>query len=104
MPKQSYAEDINSAKVMISGLKANAERVSKRGLESGFVAKLEALHESARSLDNEQEDLKAKLKTKTAALETKMDELGAMMTEARKVVKLEMESESWKSFGISASR
>ena len=82
MPKQSYAEDINAAKVMISGLKANAERVSKRGLESGFVAKLEALHESARSLDNEQEDLKAKLKTKTAALETKMDELGAMMSEA----------------------
>ena len=62
-----YAEDINAAKVMISGLKA-------------------------------------KLKTKTAALETKMDELGAMMSEARKVVKLEMESESWKSFGISASR
>ena len=48
--------------------------------------------------------LKAKLKTKTAALETKMDELGAMMSEARKVVKLEMESESWKSFGISATR
>jgi hypothetical protein len=58
----------------------------------------------ALGLDNEQEDLKAKLKTKTAALDTKMSELDAMMSEARKVVKLEMEKECWKSFGIAATR
>ncbi len=51
-------------------------------------------------LDNLQEDLKAKLKTKTAELDDKIEELGKMMSEAKKAVKLEMEKESWKSFGI----
>ena len=84
MPKQSYAEDINAAKVMISGLRANADRVSKRGLESAFVSKLEEAHASAQGLDSEQEDLKAKLKTKTAALDSTMSELDSLMAEARK--------------------
>ena len=66
MSKNSYAEEINSAKVMISGLRSNAERLGKRGMNNEFIAKLEGAHKSALDLDNEQEDLKAKLKTKTA--------------------------------------
>ena len=64
MRKESYAELINSAKVMVSGLKLNTERVGKRGITGEFINKLESIQKSAMDLDNEQEDLKAKLKTK----------------------------------------
>ncbi|MBN2041825.1 MAG: hypothetical protein JW864_17450 [Spirochaetes bacterium] len=58
----------------------------------------------AMSIDNEQEDLKAQLKMKTASLDTKVNELGKMLSESKKLVKLEMEQESWKSFRIDDMR
>jgi hypothetical protein len=62
------------------------------------------LQVTAMSLDNEQEDLKAKLKTKTAELDSKIDGILKMMSEAKKIVKLKMEKEAWKSFGIQDSK
>jgi len=104
MTQRTYAEIVNSAKVMISGLKSNADRVSKRGIEAAFVAKLESSYKNVQTLDDEQEDLKAKLKTKTASLDGEIETLNSLMSEARKVVKLEMEKETWKSFGIADAR
>jgi hypothetical protein len=48
--------------------------------------------------------LKAKLKTKTASLDSTIDGLEKLISEVRKVVKLEMEKKTWKSFGIADSR
>ncbi len=104
MSKVSYAEIINSAKVMLSGLKLNIERVGKRGITGEFINNLESSQKSAMVLDNEQEDLKAKLKIKTEALDIMINELNKMLSEARKVVKLEMEQPAWKSFGIEDKR
>ena len=104
MSKSSYAETINFAKVMLSGLKSNTERLGRRGLDSDFVTGFEETMNSAMSIDNEQEDLKAQLKMKTASLDTKIDELNKLLSESKKVVKLEMEQESWKGFGIDDQR
>jgi hypothetical protein len=103
-PKVSYAEIINSSKVMLSGLKLNTERIRKRGITGEFITNLEATQKSVMDLDNEQEDLKAKLKTKTTELDTLIKALNKMLSEARKVVKLEMEQPAWKSFGIEDKR
>ncbi len=104
MGRLSYAEIINNAKVMLSGLKLNTERVGKRGITGDFITKLESIQKLSMDLDNEQEDLKAKLKTKTSELDNKIEELEKMMSEAKKVIKLEMEKESWKTFGIQDSK
>ena len=101
MSKRSYAEVINDAKLMVSGLKSNTDRVSKRGLDKDFISKLESIMVKSQTLDNEQEDLKAKLKTKTSELDNEMMELEKLMSESKKVVKLEMPQETWKAFGIS---
>ena len=101
MSKRSYAEVINDAKLMISGLKSNTDRVSKRGLDKDFISKLESIMVKSQTLDNEQEDLKAKLKTKTSELDNEMMELEKLMSESKKVVKLEMPQETWQAFGIS---
>ena len=73
-------------------------------LQADFVVKFESAFTASQTLDNEQEDLKAKLKTKTAALDAKVSELEKFISEARKVVKLEMEKETWKSFGIADTK
>ena len=101
MSKRSYAEVINDVKLMISGLKSNTDRVSKRGLDKDFISKLESIMVKSQTLDNEQEDLKAKLKTKTSELDNEMMELEKLMSESKKVVKLEMPQETWQAFGIS---
>lgn len=75
MSKNSYAEEINATKLMVAGLKTKSDRVAKRGISADFTSKLEALHNDARSLDNEQEALKSREKEKTAELKTKMKDL-----------------------------
>jgi predicted nuclease with TOPRIM domain len=104
MPKNSYAEKINSAKVMLAGLKQYADRVGKRGIDADFIAGFETMQRNSMELDNQQEDLKAKLKQKTAELDDQIKALDGKLSEALKVVKLEMEKESWKAFGVQASR
>jgi hypothetical protein len=104
MPKNSYAEIINSAKLMISGLKEHNERMQKRGLDNEFIAQFEDNYKSVQMVDNEQEILKAALKTKTTELNNKLEQLKSLQSEAQKIVKVEMEQPSWRSFGITASR
>jgi hypothetical protein len=96
----SYAEKINDTKVMLAGLTANIERLGKRGISADFIAKLQGMYDEAKTIDNEQESMKARLKEKSDALHQKMDEVETVYREAKKVVKLEMPKESWKEFGI----
>jgi CHASE3 domain sensor protein len=60
----------------------------------------ESLQSKGMTLDNEQEYLEAKLKTKTEELGRLIEELEKLLSEARKIVKLEMEQSTWRSFGI----
>jgi len=104
MPAKTFAETSNSAKTMISGLKANAEAVGKRGLDMAFTFKLESNLELLKKLDNEQEALKAQLKTKTAELDATFALITEQMTEATKVVKISVDQTTWRAFGIEATK
>lgn len=99
-PKTGYAELISRAEVMLSGLKNNAEEVQKRGVNNDFVTLLAQQREEAITLNNEQERLKAELKTKTEALEQKLKAIEKQVSEAKKVVKLAIPQAGWKEFGI----
>lgn len=101
---QSYADKIAAAKMMLSGLKANVNKVSKRGVDAAFLQKLSDTFQNAMTLDNEQEALKSRLKEKTAALDSAMENLGELLSESKKIVKMDLPQESWKEFGISDSR
>ena len=104
MPGKTYAESINLTTVLVSGLKANSERVSKRGISTDFVSNLETNLNDVKNLNNEQETLKANLKSKTDSLNKKMDDMNALVDEAKKVVKLEFDKTQWKEFGIEDKR
>lgn len=57
-----------------------------------------------KNLNNEQETLKAKLKTKTEELDKKMANMKVLVYEAKKVVKLKFDKTQWKEFGIEDKR
>jgi len=101
MAKSSFAERINSSKVMLTGLQANAEAVAKRGIDAEFITNLQSAVTASETLNGEQEALKAGLKAKTAELDGKIAELKNLMSEAKKVVKLAINKTRWLEFGIS---
>ena len=104
MPKISYAERVSSAQVMLSGIKAHSRELERRGIDTAFQTKLETKISSSISLNNEQEKLKADLKAKTAELDAEMVEMSALVSEAQKIVKMDVPKEQWKEFGIQSKR
>ncbi|MFH2049176.1 MAG: hypothetical protein ABIJ12_06995 [bacterium] len=101
MAKTSFAEIINSSRVMLTGLQANTEAVGKRGIDAEFITNLQNAINASDMLNSEQETLKASLKAKTAELDTKIAGLKNLMSEAKKVVKLAIDKVRWLEFGIS---
>lgn len=104
MSKPSYAEQISNAQVMVSGLKGNADKVARRGIDGAFVTSLDANVQSVTTLNNEQEKLKADLTAKTAELNAKLLEVEKAVAEAKKIVKMDFPTEQWKEFGIADKR
>lgn len=103
-PTKSYAETISQAQVMATGLNNQSAEVAKRGIDADFIKKLEKTRTDAINLNDEQERLKAELKSKTETLDTKMKELGAMLSEAKKIVKIAIPQSGWREFGIEDKR
>lgn len=104
MATKTYAEQISKAQVMLAGLRGNAELLARRGLDEAFMEKLEADRILASTYNSEQEKLKADSKTKTAQLEAKLTELGSLVSEAQKIVKMDLEQSRWREFGVDAKR
>jgi hypothetical protein len=100
MSKNAYADNINDAKLMLSGLKKNSDRMSKRGIDEEFLSSYQTNFGESQELDNEQESMKAKLKEITEKLDKKMIELNKQTSQSKKLVKIEMEQSKWKEFGI----
>lgn len=104
MASNSFAEHVNNAKVMSSGMRNNAERAVQFGWSANETNSLEECRNEVEILNAEQEKLKADLKVKTAELDAKFAEMQAMMKTAKKTVKLGFPLEQWKEFGVTDKR
>ncbi|WP_243349926.1 hypothetical protein [Parabacteroides sp. FAFU027] len=104
MPKQGYAEQVSKNELMLSGLKNNAGKLSRRGIDEAFISQYETDHKATIALNNEQERLKAELKLKTSELEARLEKVKAATSEASKLVKMDIPQEQWKEFGITVSK
>ena len=104
MGNRSLGETLTGAWLMVAGLKVNIDKLKRRGLDEGFVASLEGLNQTVGALNAEQEALKSRLKEKTAQIDEAVDSLRAKLSEARKVIKLELPQTGWKEFGITDVR
>ena len=103
---KSFADTLATATQMLAALSTNAAEVSPRGADTAFVEKGQQLLTTLKTLDTEQEALKAELKLKTAALEETQSELKAWQSEAVSTVKLAYRSQKqkWVEFGITAKK
>ncbi|HEX2955064.1 MAG TPA: hypothetical protein VHR47_13925 [Bacillota bacterium] len=100
----AFSERIVSNKVMIANIKANQERLTPWGISAEYVAKMETLYTEIQSMDNQHEALKAQLKTMTADLDGKMEELETMFRNAKKVIKIQEPKEAWVGYGFTAQK
>jgi len=102
----SFADALANAAQMLAALIANTAEVSARGADTAFVEKGQGLLTTLKTLDTEQEALKAELKLKTAALEETQAELKAWQSESVSTVKLAYrgQQEKWIEFGVTAKR
>jgi membrane protease subunit (stomatin/prohibitin family) len=104
MATKTYAQKVSDATVLVQGIRDNQEVLGKRQIDNVFADSLQADIDTAVTLNNEQESLKAKLKAKTAELDAVMTTLAKKTGEARKIIKIDMPQSSWREFGINDKR
>jgi len=104
MSRITFAQSLSDARLMADAVKANEEKLVADGMPKDTVEVLTKTIALMSDLDTKQEKLKAELKATTASLEAKSIELSQVMTATRQRVKLCMPKESWKEFGITATR
>lgn len=95
-----FARQMNDIRLMLTGLKANRDRLAKRGVTPEYLQDFTELYEQVMRVDSEQEALKARLKEKTRELQDGVAVLSARYRQAKKIVKLEIPQEGWLEFGI----
>jgi cell shape-determining protein MreC len=100
MATKTYSQEISDAQVMLSGIRTNQSVLAERKIDDTFTNELHSTIEACINLNNEQEQLKARLKEKTQELNERMTQLKSKTKEARKVIKMDMPQASWKEFGI----
>jgi hypothetical protein len=101
---KSFSKSVTDAKVMASGIRANRNVLVKRGIDEAYADELDRIADDVLQLNNEQEILKAKLREKTEALNTRIDELNLKNGSASKIVKIDFPKSAWKEFGVTAKK
>lgn len=99
-------EIIGAAEQMVAALTANEVEVSQRGVTAEFIAAGQELVTSAKTLNQQQEELKAALKLKTKELEAVQKKLKDWQSESSTSVKLayRKEKKKWSEFGLKAKK
>ncbi len=93
MPAGTLASQINKARLMAEGVKANLTRLQRRGVTEEHATTGAALAARLERLDQEQEALKSQLQAKTAEVKTAQTGLQEWYAESRALARLEFGKE-----------
>jgi hypothetical protein len=85
----TLASQINKARLMAEGIRANLARLQPRGVTAEHVTRGTELAARVERVDQEQEALKSQLQAKTAEVNAARVELQAWYSESRTLVRLE---------------
>lgn len=100
MARKSQSEVIAETGVMVQGIRQNQDVLSKRGIDTTFADNLQENIDKCVTLNQEQETLKAQLKSKTEELNIAFAEMEKKSATARKIIKIDIRQSLWKEFGI----
>jgi hypothetical protein len=98
--EQTILSKLGRTEEMLAGLAAHAEQLARRGIDAAFITKLTTAHGNARDAHTEQLAFKARMMEKTNECQRRLDEMLDLYSEARKQVKIELPTETWREFGI----
>ncbi len=104
MSKRAFVDVMNSNKLMLAGLRNHADKLVRRSIDAGWIDGYADKQDTVHTADNEQERLKAEKKVKTDEVNAGLQDLNALHSEAKKVVKMEIDPSTWKEFGITDKR
>ena len=93
MPAGTLASQINKARLMAEGMRANLTRLQRRGVTEEQIDAGAGLATQVERLDQEQEALKSQLQTKTAEVKAAQKALQAWYSESRALARLEFGKE-----------
>lgn len=99
-----HLEQIEKTNLLLEGLKNNQSILKEKGINAGFIEKLESDNNLAIIYNDENDRLKADLKAKTVRANRKLDEIKAMVKKVKIIIKRDFPQEQWKNFGIMDKR
>ncbi len=100
----TFSQFVSDLRTMASGIATRLSDLTGVSVTAADKAALEAFADVLDTLNSEQEELKAQLKTKTEELNATMKEAKAKHSYLNKRIKLATPQEHWKAFGITAKR
>ncbi len=100
----TLATELTQTSLLLTGLAAHAEVLSKRGLDSAFITQFNAKYDELIETYAAQQAFKARMMEKTDERDTKRSEVRHLYRLSRKLVKLELPPETWREFGITDQR
>jgi len=99
--KSDFENKLGNAEILLTAIKADTpEDVAKLGISTDLITETENAFTGARQLNQEQEELKARLKAKTAELTQAMTQLTKLYGKMKKKIKADIDLELWKKYGI----
>lgn len=104
MSTTPFAQSLSDARLMADAVRAHEAELKAVSLGSDMSDELSALAKEMEELDTAQEKLKADLKKATSALNAKSARLCLLLQDCRRRVKIAIDKDGWKEFGISAKK
>jgi hypothetical protein len=97
----SFSDLLNNSTLMSNNIKLNSEKIGRYGLGLPmFTDQMDADIQQAKALNQEQERIKAELKSKTDELNSLKVRLNESYALAKKTVKLAEPQLNWVAYGI----
>jgi len=100
----TFAQTIKLSNNMVAGINDNIQTLSTNGVNDATVETINTLVGQAKTIENDQEILKGKLKEKTLELDDKVAELKDVLSKTRLIIKAVLPQKRWVAFGISATK
>lgn len=104
MATPTFSQSVSDFRTMASGITTRLDSLSGVGISAADATAMNTFADELDVLNAEQEELKARLKTKTEELNAKMREAKAKNSDLTKRVKIATPQEHWAAFGITARR
>lgn len=104
MATPTFSQSVSDFRTMASGITTRLDSLSGVGISAADATAMNTFADELDVLNAEQEELKARLKTKTEELNAKMREAKAKNSDLTKRVKIATPQEHWAAFGITAKR